>query len=250
MKFIDDSHSYINTNNQSYRSVTSLLKKLEKEKNWDEIAKKYAKKHNIPLEQVKTLWQKEKDDSIVRGKKYHSSAEAQDLSQEYAVVMSDTGERITLPVYKSVIVNGTKIESKQELPDGVYPELMLWIDEYQIAGQADKIIIHNKLIDVIDYKTNKKIEKTGWVDFKTGKTHKLLYPCEHLDECNFSIYSLQMNFYAYIIKYHNPGYRIGKMIIKHIMFDEKGEPMGVKDYLVPNLQKEIKMILDGLKIKK
>lgn len=246
MQFVDTSHTYLNSNNKSYTSVTSILKKLEEKKDWDEIARKYAKKHGLSIKAVQAMWQKEKDDSLIKGKKYHSSEEAKDLENSFAVVMGDDGEKKTLPVHKSVSVGDVKYESKQFLPDGVYPELILWLDEYEIAGQADKVIIHDNLITIIDYKTSKKIEKSGWVDFKTGKTRKLLFPCAHIDECNFSIYSLQLNFYAYIIKHHNPGYRINKMIIKHILFDEKGEPNGYKDHLVPNLQLDIAIILRRL----
>lgn len=246
MQFVDSSHSYTNTNNKTYRSVSSVLSALEPKKDWDEIAKKYAKKHNLTLEQVKASWQHEKDISLIRGKRYHSAEESKILGSEYAIVTED-GQKVQLPIIKSVTVDDIKYESKQELSDGIYPELMIWLDEYEVAGQADKVEIYDKLITIVDYKTNKKIEKSGWVDFKTGQTKKLLDPCTGLDDCNFMKYSLQLNFYAYMIKQNNPGYRIKSMILRHVLFNEDGDPIGTKDHLVPHLQREIMEILSYVK---
>lgn len=244
MKFIESTHTYLNKENVPYLSVTSILKKLEPVKNWDAIAEAYAKKNNMTLQEVQAKWQKEKDDSIVRGKKYHAAEEASILGLTFAAVMKNEVE-VGIPIYGSQIINGEKKSDSLQLTEGVYPELMLWLDEAKLAGQADRVEIVGNRINIIDYKTNKKIDLTSWKD-RYGKTEKLSYPCNHMDNCNFSIYSLQLNFYAYMIKQHNPKLRLGKMTIKHVKFSVDGEVEKVIDISVPNRQKEVKDIIDFL----
>lgn len=244
IKFYDDTHMYLNPDNVSYRSVTSILKKLEPKKDWDKITKAYAKKNNLTVEEVKAMWKLEKDNSIIRGKKAHTMLEAESLSQA-VMIIEDKGE---IPVFAPQYEDTVKVSPTMKLTDGVYPEVILWLDSYKLAGQADRIEIIDNTINVYDYKTNKKIEKQGFTNYM-GETEKLVYPCGHLDNCNFNIYSLQLNMYAYMIKRHNPKMKIGKMEIIHLLFenpDNQEEITSRVIYEVPDLQKEIGNILKAI----
>ena len=60
-------------------------------------------------------------------------------------------------------------------------------------------MIYNKLtnsISIIDWKTNKKINKTAFRDSETG----LKWPTSKLPDCNFTQYTLQLSLYKYILK--------------------------------------------------
>ncbi len=244
MKFHELPHTYTN-NNDTYRSVTSILKSLEPKKDWKKIAKAYAIKNNLTLKEVEDKWQYEKDISIDRGKKYHAAEEASLLQLPSGVILEDDIHH-SVTIIPSEIVNGIKESSNLKLEDGIYPELMVWLDSCRVAGQADKVEILNNNINIIDYKTNKKIDKFSWVN-KYGKSEKLLFPCQHLDNCNFNIYSLQLNTYAYIIRRHNPQFKIGQMILRHIQFNSEGVATGCLDYKVPDMQKEVRDILNLVK---
>ncbi len=248
IRFFDEKHIYLNPKNESYRSVTSILKKLEPQKDWDEIKRKYAKKNKITVEEVTRLWNHEKDISIVRGKKAHTQKELHSLSS--ATFMTEDAELI--PVITPLMEDGVKINKSMVFKDGIYPEVILWLDRVKLAGQADKIEIINNVINVYDYKTNKKIEKESFRNYR-GEYDTLNFPCAHLDACNFNVYSLQLNMYAYMIKRHNPLMTIGKMEIIHLLFENPEdieEITGEVIYTVPNLQKEIVNILNAIEANK
>jgi hypothetical protein len=248
MKFIDSSHIYINEKGERYRSVTNLLHSLESYKDWDTIAKKYAKKHGMTLEAVQAAWNHEKDISIVRGKNIHAIEENHYLNNKSCVVFSEEHGR-PMAIFGNPVIDDVKERKTTKLEEGIYPELMVWLDSVKLAGQADYIEIVDNVINVDDYKTNKKIDTNSYVKWD-GTSDKLKYPCSHLDDCNFNIYSLQLNMYAYIIKRNNPKLKIGRMRIIHFLFNEDGTVKDKVFYIVPDLQKEIKTIISLLKSKK
>lgn len=248
MKYIDSTHEYFNEKNEKYISVTSLLKRLEPKEDWDEIARKYAKKHKMTVEDVKKAWDYERDKSIIRGKKTHALEETTLINGKTSVVFSEGNEKI-LKVVPSLLDNDVKESFSTKLEEGDYPELLLWLDSCKLAGQADRVRIVNNTIHIDDYKTNKKIDRKSFVDYR-GQSKKLMFPCQHLDACNFNIYSLQLNLYAYIIKRNNPKYKIGTLRIIHFKFDEDDNVISKEPIVVPNLQKEIEKILTAFKNKK
>jgi ATP-dependent exoDNAse (exonuclease V) beta subunit len=239
MKYIDFNHTYENKDGKLYTSVTQLVKKYIPKQDWDEIAAKYAKKHKMPVEDVKAKWKHEGDISLIRGNAFHKTQE--ELFPEGPIVYQ--GKKTF--VYPSPLIDGIKLAKElKDLKEGIYPELLIYSDRYQIAGQADFIAcIDNKLI-VHDYKTNKKIDRESYKDWKKG--HRMMNtPLGNLMDCNFDHYSLQLNLYMFMLKAHNPQYEIGEMIIKHATHENDffGNPI-VKILEVPNLQKDVKRLLD------
>lgn len=248
MKFFENQHKYINDKGEDYRSVTGILKSLEHDKDWNKIAEKYAKKHGLKVEDVIKAWDHERDISIVRGKKLHATEESKILNSPNAVVFSEEHQK-ELHVRAAKTIDGVKEQRTLKLEDGIYPELMVWLDSAKIAGQIDKCIIANGQIFIDDHKTNKKIDKESFKNW-AGQSEKLKFPCAHLDACNFNNYSLQLNMYAYMIKRNNPNLKIGKLRIIHYKFDENGEVIDSIIYNVPNLQKEVAAIISMVKTKK
>jgi hypothetical protein len=65
----------------------------------------------------------------------------------------------------------------------------LIVGDSNVAGQVDLPVISR----IIDYKTDKKIEKSNrWQKFK--------YPLNHLDQCNYNKYALQLSLYKYMLE--------------------------------------------------
>ncbi len=103
-------------------------------------------------------------------------------------------------------------------PD-VVPELLIFNGELKIAGQIDLLVKRDGKIDLIDYKTNKAIHKTGY------KNKKCKEPIGEMQDCSFTKYTLQLSMYAYMLE--QEGYSIGDLILLHLTPDG-AVPMFVK----------------------
>lgn len=232
MKYIDSNHSYINEKGESYLSVTSLIKKYEPVKDWQEIAEKYAKKHKREVEEVQASWKEEGRKSIEKGIAYHSRMEEEYVSKGSIDINGKLYKVIPTPTE-----DGVKFAIPLKLEDGIYPEIIVYSDKYKVSGQADLVEIRDGVIYMKDYKTSKEIRKESHKHWKYGY-EMMLTPLNHIMNCNFYQYALQLNIYMYLLKTHNRKLTIGTMEIYHVKDDQ------TIHYEVPNLQKEAKSLLD------
>lgn len=240
MKYIDNGHSYINDDGVVYTSVTQMIKKYQPEKDWNEIATKYAKKTKQTVEEVQAAWKEEGRKAIEKGLSFHKEAEE---------VLVAAGEKeingVKYKVTSSPMDDGIKIAIPLKLEDGVYPEPIIYSHKYQIAGQADYVEVVDGKINIIDYKTSKEIKQESYKHWKFGY-EMMKSPVSHLMNCNYFQYALQINIYMLLLKQHNPKLKVGHMEILHV----KDNPDPFSDdriyvsYVVPNLQKEARAVLD------
>jgi hypothetical protein len=98
--------------------------------------------------------------------------------------------------------------------------LLYWSCEDNIvnlAGQADMIVKDGNDIYILDHKTNAKgIETHSYYD-KKKKTSKRMYsPVNHLEDCDLVHYTLQLSFYAWMLKRLNPEFNIKLLRLMHI----------------------------------
>jgi hypothetical protein len=140
-----------------------------------------------------------------------------------------------LPIFKPHEVDGIKYAPSQSLVQGCYPELLVYLKSFGVCGQSDKIDVYNNTVDVSDYKTNKEIKLESYVNWE-GISSKMKAPLQHLDDCNFNHYALQLSLYMFIILKHNPGLRPGKLTMQHVQFEENGRDKN--DYPVTKLNKD------------
>jgi len=249
--FKERTHQYFNEENKQYISVSALIKRLEPKKDWDEIKRKYAKKNGMTVPEVTAKWERARILGSGAGTIYHADRERELLeaeSIEYDGVncakqfcLMEQGNKVSIPIEK---LNDNTI----------YPELIIYDHKYRICGQSDKVIVANKRIHILDYKTDKSIEtkafSSDWV-----KPEHLLEPVSHLENCNFNIYSLKMSTYMFMLWKQNKGYKVGDLILEHVPLirDEEGIPI-LKDgkpltektriIKVPYLKKEVKDIFE------
>lgn len=83
-----------------------------------------------------------------------------------------------------------------KIDEGVcmYPERIMFAEQYKLAGTSDLIIdIDPVYFDVGDWKTNRIFN--FWNPYGN---ETLLKPFEHLQNCQWSIYTLQLSTYAYM----------------------------------------------------
>ena len=103
-----------------------------------------------------------------------------------------------------------KYEKKSEIK--IYPEVIVYSKELKIAGSIDILIYDqlNNYYEIIDWKTSKSIDKTSFGG-KMG-THSIT---NHLMDCKFVHYSMQLSFYRYLLeKYYD--LKIQNQLIAHL----------------------------------
>lgn len=163
-------------------------------------------------------WNKKNKRSIAKGNIYHESAEASSYARGFEV-NPFTGDKT--PTIKKETIKGVDNHSLStdlfELEDGFYPELLIWNEQYRIAGQADKVFIRTlddgtRVVDLDDYKTNKKINIESFKHPTHGYT-MMKAPLDHIMDCNFRHYELQLSFYAWMMECF--GFHIGHMCFHH-----------------------------------
>ena len=248
--FNADDHSYrsIDDSNIDWISVTTLVSHFKKPFDAKKIAEKVSKKKNskwygIEPKLIQQIWNGESERSTTLGTWYHNQREV-----DLCSFASMEREGVTVPVFRpSEVTEGVKVAPTQKLEPGVYPEHMVYLRSAGICGQSDLVEVVNGKVNIIDYKTNKKIDTESYVDWE-GKSEKMTTPLDLLDDCNFNHYALQLSIYMYIILKHNPKLKPGKIFIHHVTFeieaeDDWGYPITKKDNNGEPILKEVKPIL-------
>lgn len=215
-------------------------------------AVKYA---NIPLKnleehrnQILEQWKGKRDTANVKGNSYHRGRELNAIARGFEINAFDNKEYSihpeillnaypdsddpTLEVYEELMWNMDFATQKraisnnyyEDLPDGFYPELLLWNDDYKIAGTSDKIFIESnrgigtRMVDVDDYKTSAVIDKKSF--YVRGKGHRMMqYPLDNLMDCKHTHYHLQVSVYAYMLE--EMGFEVRNVGYHHLNFLHK-----------------------------
>jgi ATP-dependent exoDNAse (exonuclease V) beta subunit len=218
----------------SWTSVTTLISSLKKPFDAKAVAarvtkNKKSKWHGIEPKIIEQIWKNEADRATTLGTYYHNQREA-----DLCSLASIEREGVTVPVISpSGEHEGIRFAPLQKLDPGVYPEHMVYLKSAGICGQSDLVEVVNGKVNIIDYKTNKEIKTEAFTNWE-GITEKMLDPINHLDDCNFNHYALQLSIYMYIILKHNPKLKPGRIFIHHITFEQEGEdkygyPIAAKD---------------------
>ena len=266
--FQEEHHKYQSLDpneNIEWVSVTSFVSKFKQKFNAVEQSIKSSKNkrskwYNIEPKKIQEIWAKESDRATYEGSKYHMQRE-NDLTDLNTLGRNNIQIPIIKPIYDGLL----KIAPVQKLVEGIYPEHLVYLKSAGLCGQADRVEIIKNTVDIYDYKTNKEIKKESFKNWE-GISAKMEPPLNHLEDCNFNHYSLQLSIYMYIILKHNPQYKPGKLMLHHIIFkktgeDEYGYPILQKDnqgnhvidkvvpYEVPYLKHEVLQIINKLKEK-
>ncbi len=211
IKFVESTHQYFDKDGNEYESVTRGLKKLQVPFDRDGISRRMAvslaAEKGISVEkaqeEILSGWDQKRDSSIDRGSSIHVAIE------KYLL----TGMVVEYP---SVIEEVKKIVSGSFR---YYPEIILYDSKYRRAGQADLVVQRQKgassVYDFYDYKTNEakgiqfdSIGRKG--DDLKHYNRYFLPPFDYLEDCNYNLYSLQLNLYAYFAV-RTYGIKVGRL---------------------------------------
>lgn len=262
VKFIEETHQYLDEEDRELISVSAFTDRFKPKVDWKAVAKKVAAKKTregepTTTEAILAKWERKRDLSAKIGTQYHSIREEELLSQgnpEFYGVSCGTkvcefsdGHKFSIPINQ--LDNNT-----------VYPELMIYDFDYMICGQADKVIVTDKKINIWDYKTDQEIKHKAFSS-KWVEPAKMLPPVSHLDDCNANHYSLKMSLYMYLLWKSNKGkLKTGDIVIEHIhlkrdpnndnlpvLKDGKPVVLKIEKIKLPYRKKEIEDMLKTVK---
>mgnify|MGYP003627608587 CR=1 FL=1 len=221
IKFNEKSHTYTHVDTKErFISVTTLLGKYKKPFDKELHARRVSDREGVPIDMVLEMWESEKNKACDRGNKIHK------LLEDYIEYgeMDDNHNWLYKTYDKSV-------EWYVDKFDKILSENVVYNEEFKVAGMADLIYEHkNGEFTVGDFKTNKKFR------FSSPFGERLLAPVDHLHNCEFNIYALQLSMYAYLYE-QMTGKKCRKCVIFYLK-DDKFKP-----YHVNYLKSDIKAIL-------
>jgi len=184
---------YHRTTGDSYSSVTQLIHSLVNPFDEEGISKAISKRpdekrkevyRGMSQEQILDHWQFLNDEANEYGTRIHELIEDY-LYKDKLLFTNDTFEKEVLDAYDDLNVD-----------EGicVWPERIMFSEEHKLAGTADlKIDIDDTFFDLGDWKTNGEFDFFDKFGFKCLKK-----PLDHLQDCHYSIYTVQLSIYAYM----------------------------------------------------
>lgn len=216
INFNEEKHSYTTGSGKEYTSVTTLISQFKDKFDSERIAYecevrgeenesyKYA---GMSQEEILKQWEKICGDACIKGNKYHRIQELRVLFKKYWLrrPLLD-GSYLIKEGYQDYV-------DLYKLEEGIeYPELRVFWDEHELAGHIDYVFVDfGKVIDIKDYKTNKRpLSKKGY------KGKMMNPPLDFLPDSSYFHYSLQLNLYGWILEQY--GYKIRSLEIIHKRF--------------------------------
>jgi hypothetical protein len=246
IKFIEATHQYFNVETgEKYTSCTTFLSQYHEKFDADKIAEnlilnvpKYRSQYSnfslaMGINLLKAEWKKRTD----IGNFIHNKLE--DYLKGNDVFDADKGQNWNNRI-KQLISAWDDLMLFQRYHDYEFiPEMLLFNDDLKLAGQSDLVLLNHekKTFIVMDYKTNKKgIEKASY-------QNKLMYPpVEHLMDCNYNHYALQLNLYAYFLG-QELGYKMDELMLLLVNTNSSNK-CHIKEIKIPLMERELNDILE------
>lgn len=238
--FDEGPHKYTDTLGNEYISTTTLLHKLTNpfdEKYW--LRKKSQELH-ISEKRLKEQWQTITKEACDRGTKTHNGLEnginiASKFKQAVKYMTRSDGSMITVADIPNIDINVKELDVKEfiDVTENKYPDIYKVFDFYTergykiyseigaflldvfVSGCIDVLCIREDGFVIGDWKTNRgglKFEAGYYNKDKTVRPNQttnewvstpnrvLQPPVTHLQDCNGSIYNLQLSNYAFIVE--------------------------------------------------
>lgn len=234
-----------------------VIDKMMNSRNWET-----SKYYGMTKEEIKALWEKERDDATIKGTAMHRSIEdyINDEFQNLAKLptcfeqdctvngLAETLSKLNFTVSASLPNPSTQTKEfeyflrfwsdlKKGSP-GFKPYRTEWLvydEDKRLAGSIDFTMEGpNGEIIIFDWKRSKEIKKEN--SYQKG-----FHCLKHLDDCNYNHYCLQLNIYRHILETRY-GKKVAGMFL--VVFHPDND-----DYIfipVPVMQKEIEDIWSEL----
>jgi len=208
-------HTYKDTDNRSYESVSKFRSHFKKPFDKEMIAYQVAKAEGRTKQSVLDEWDGRTDE----GTRIHNALER--YNKTAVILPSD--EDLTLVI--------KDIAKQYSGYHRVYNEVVVYDTEEMIAGTMDQPMqvtsSSKSVIDIVDFKTNYQGIKQKEVD-KNGKFRNdyMLGALSHLQNSKYNDYAIQLSIYAYMLE--KKGNKIGSLAIHWI---NPADPMD--NFIIP-----------------
>jgi ATP-dependent exoDNAse (exonuclease V) beta subunit len=185
--FYDSSFTSVTTWNHSHFSQFNNDKIIEKMMNspkW--IQNKY---YGMSKQEIKDLWEKNRNDASKAGTHMHYDIEC------YYNNVDVSNNSIEFTYFKNFEKDRTCKGGFGENLKPYRTEWMIFDEELRLSGSVDMVYIDNNgMLQIYDWKRSKEIKKTNiWQS-------SIIDCINHLPDCNFWHYTLQLNTYKSIIE--------------------------------------------------
>lgn len=180
-----------------YKSVTTTLTSIEPHFDAESVSMaitnqldnvKQERYIGLNQQQILDYWQMLNDEANVYGTKVHDIVERYLLANKWYFPPDDEEGR-----FERKVIDGFN-ELKIDEGMAMWPERILFSEEYELAGMSDLIIdIDDIYFDVWDWKTNREFNFFNQFGYQT-----LFKPFDHYQSCQYSVYTLQLSVYAYM----------------------------------------------------
>ncbi len=208
-------HKYIHrVTGKKYKSVTTTLSSIEPHFDADSVAEaithqldtvKQERYIGLNKQQILDYWQLLNDEANIYGTKVHDIVEKYLLrNNPFYFPPEDTPEGI----FEGKVIDGYRA---LQIEEGIamWPERILFAEQYELAGMSDLIIdIDDIFFDVLDHKTNRVFNFFNPYGYET-----LHPPFDHLQACQWSIYTLQLSVYARLYEMEFPKRKCRQIVV-------------------------------------
>lgn len=243
--FIEDGHYYLCNGKRVGISTTGLIGQYENHFDSETISQQVADKRGISQQEVLEEWRIENLHSTIKGSMVHEFAQSLWEGKEYVFDYSKVPKEIDIDRLKSdinkLIPQAINFYNDyKDMYELIGCEVYLGDEDFDECGATDQIL-YNKYtggIAIIDYKTNKKIERESY------KHKKMLIPLNKFDDCNHVHYSLQLSGYKFKFE-KNTKLKVDETFI--VYFNINADNYEIIEPL--NMEKEVKEILENRRVK-
>ena len=244
--FIEDGHYYLCNGKRVGISTTGLISQYENHFDSETISQQVADKRGISQQEVLEEWRIENLHSTIKGSMVHEFAQSLWEGKEYVFDYSKVPKEIDIDRLKSdinkLIPQAINFyNDHKDMYELIGCEVYLGDEDFDECGATDQIL-YNKYtggIAIIDYKTNKKIERESY------RHQKMLIPLNKFDDCNHVHYSLQLSGYKFKFE-KNTKLKVDETFI--VYFNINADNYEIIEPL--NMEKEVKEILELRRINK
>lgn len=238
--FHEEPHEYYWQDKKVKTSVTQFVGTFFEEFDSEKISLAFAKKNGLDQQEVLKKWDTLAKIASITGTIVHKYAEDRQIGRVMPFDFSEAVKNNLLEPVKERVYKLCAMYDKFAIETGgkllpLKMEFTVGLQDH-IAGNIDLLCWNEKHqeINIVDYKTSKKIDKTN----AFGK--KMKNEMSAYDDCEFYHYSFQLAIYKEIL--NRFGIKIGNCML--IWINEKNQ----KYEVIPcaDLQKEAKLALDRL----
>jgi len=230
-------HRYFDYEGEEYTSVSRVLNSVQEKfdaKKWSKISAGKGKYVGMTAAQVEAEWKGTAKESTDHGTRIHDALE---YFTKYGDIKNEDVD--LTPIVKSVATDHK--EYKRVYSEN---ECILYHEGYKVAGMCDKILVNGVrriYADIEDYKTNLR----KGIEFYSKYNKYMLAPVQHLQDCNFNRYALQLSIYGYMYECLT-GNQIRNLWIRYIPAENL---LNHRRIIIPYLRTDAENILHNFRNK-